>query len=86
MPAAGSVPGAAVMKTEARDLQLCENLGQQRTEWAVTRVLWPLLYALLIAIAFGLLGQGPLARAKVEGENGALILEYKRFATAKSST
>ena len=73
------------MENPKTDLQICENLGQQRTEWALMRFAWPVLYALLIAIALGLLGEGPLADARIRSDAGQEEAEYKRFATVKSA-
>ncbi|WP_119155072.1 hypothetical protein [Caldimonas tepidiphila] len=65
-------------------MQICEDLRQQRVEWTVERVAWGFLYALLGAIVLGLLGQGPLADARLQGPDGATLMEYKRFARKKS--
>ena len=78
-------PQAAPRSSAWPDLQLCENLPQQRLEWTIQRVAWIFLYALLAAIACGLMGQGPLARARA-GSADTAELEYQRFRTAKSST
>lgn len=53
-------------------------------EWSIQRTAWACLYALLVGIACGLLGQGPLARARA-GRVDTAELEYQRFRTAKSS-
>lgn len=58
-------------------------MRQQRLEWAVQRVAWPLLSVVLVAIALGLFGQGPLAKAQVvAGED--FSMEYHRFARRQS--
>lgn len=68
------------------DLQMEESPRLERAERIVQRVAWPLLYLLLVAVAFGLLGRGPLAevRHRVDGEDPGL--DYRRFATARSDT
>lgn len=67
------------------DLQICEDMRQQRIEWTIERVAWFFLYALLIGIVLGLLGQGPLASARLQGGAGSLQMEYSRFMRNKSS-
>jgi hypothetical protein len=51
----------------------------QRRESLLQRIAWPLLYALLLAIALGLLGDGPLSRTTVSAQEG-VTLDYPRFA------
>jgi hypothetical protein len=60
-------------------LELDDDLRQQQREWRLQRFAWPLLYALLLAIALGLLGDGPLARTELSGQPG-VTLDYPRFA------
>jgi hypothetical protein len=74
------------MTARHADLQLDEHLRQQRIEARVTRVAWPLLYLLLGGVALGLLGQGPLADASIATADGRATLEYRRFATVRSTT
>lgn len=60
-------------------LQLNDDMRQQRHEWSIQRVTRPLLYALLVAIMFGLLGNGPLSHAVEESPGSPLRMEYERF-------
>ncbi|MED5618655.1 hypothetical protein [Ideonella sp. BN130291] len=60
-------------------LELDDNLRQQQREGRLQRIARPLLYALLLAIALGLLGDGPLARAHLSGQPG-VVLDHPRFA------
>jgi hypothetical protein len=74
------------MERRYPDLDLDEDLRLERVERRVLRVAWPLLYALLAAIALGLLGHGPLAAARAGEPGDPLELEWRRFATARSET
>ena len=56
-----------------------EDARQQRLEWSVQRIVWPVLVALWLAIGLGLLGQGPLARSRVAAGD-EISLEFQRFA------
>lgn len=73
------------MKQRHADLQLDEDLRLQHREWRVQKVSWFLLYGLLIAIAFGLLGHGPLSTSHVRGPDGSASLQFERFMTVKSA-
>ena len=73
------------MKERHADLQLDEDLRLQHREWRIQKVSWFLLYGLLIAIAFGLLGHGPLSTSQVQGPAGSASLQFDRFMTAKSA-
>jgi hypothetical protein len=73
------------MKQRHADLQLHEDLRLQHREWRVQKVSWFLLYALLVAIAFGLLGHGPLSNSQVRSPAGGTLLEFDRFMTVKST-
>lgn len=72
------------MKQRHADLQLDEDLRLQHREWRVQRAGWFLLYGLLIAIAFGLLGHGPLSTRQVQDPAGSASLQFDRFMTVKS--
>ena len=72
------------MKERHADLQLNEDLRLQQREWHVQKVSWLLLYGLLAAIAFGLLGHGPLSTRHVQGPVGSASLRFDRFMTVKS--
>jgi len=60
-------------------LEIDEKLSLQRREWRVQRVAWVFLYALLAAIAFGLVGGGPLSKADAGSGQAGLRMEYERF-------
>ena len=62
-----------------RHLHLDEDLHQQKIEWRIQRIVWPLLTVLLIAIAAGLLGQGPIARAQAGSASAGITMDYHRF-------
>ena len=67
------------------DIELQEDLRQERWEWVVQRLAWLLLYALLVAIVFGLLGHGPLSTTQVGNPSQESALEFDRFMTIKST-
>jgi hypothetical protein len=60
-------------------LQISEDLHQQRWEWAVQRIAWIFLYALLAGIALGLIGKGPMSNAEVGAPDKGFYMEYQRF-------
>ena len=62
-----------------RELQLDDDLRQQRLEWRMQRIAWPLLVLLLVAIMLGLLGQGPLSRAQAGAVQAGITMDYHRF-------
>lgn len=66
------------------DLELDEHHHQHRREHLVERIAWPLLYALLAAIGFGLLGQGPLADVELRTADGRGAVAFQRFMTVRS--
>lgn len=73
------------MKQRHADLQLDEDLRLQHREWRIQKVSWFLLYGLLVAIAFGLLGHGPLSTRHVQSSAGSASLQFDRFMTVKSA-
>ena len=61
------------------DLQIGEDLEQQRRLWAFERVGWILLVVALVAAAAGVFGPGLLGTARESSSNGMLSVEYLRF-------
>jgi hypothetical protein len=57
--------------------EVSEDLRQERREWQVQRIVWPLLYLLLLGTMLGLFGNGPLSTTQTG--TAALQLEYQRF-------
>lgn len=69
-----------------RPLQIDDDPGQQKFEWAMQRTAWLVLTALLVAIAFGLFGRGgPLSSMEAMSEDGSVRIEYNRFLRYHSS-
>lgn len=65
-------------------LQIGEHTRQQEREWAIQRVSWVFLYALLIAILLGGLGRGPLSHARLQDADSGFGMEYERFMRHRS--
>lgn len=58
-----------------------EDLRYQKAEWKVQRIAWVLMVGLVLAAFLGLLGNsGPIAQASLNSSDGALQLQYTRFA------
>ncbi|MEW6705187.1 MAG: hypothetical protein AB1430_10090 [Pseudomonadota bacterium] len=72
-------PTPAAVAPEQAGLQLDQNLRQQRREWWLQRVAWVLFTLLLLAVALGLAGQGPLSHEQRASADGTLRVEYQRF-------
>ncbi|HYD01305.1 MAG TPA: hypothetical protein VEB22_08770 [Phycisphaerales bacterium] len=64
--------------THVGDLQIHQDLSQERMEWKIERVAWVVALLILLAALAGLLGPGPLSRA--EAGEGPLRVEYNRLA------
>lgn len=68
------------MAKTVQGLQIDEDRTHQRREWRIERVGWALMAALLLAGLLGLLGDGPLSRARAG--DGALTVDYDRLQRA----
>lgn len=68
------------MAKTVQGLQIDEDLAHQRREWRIERVGWALMAALLLAGLLGLLGDGPLSRARAG--DAALTVDYDRLQRA----
>jgi len=66
------------------DLEIEQDLGQQRLEWKLQRVAWILMLLLGIAAFLGITGSGPYAKAIVRG--GTVEVSYARFCRRDAST
>lgn len=66
-------------RASSPSLHLNDDLRQQKIEWRIQRIVWPLMTVLLLAIVAGLLGQGPIARAQAGSEQAGITMEYHRF-------
>lgn len=63
------------------DLEINEDLGYQRRNWAAQRLGWAVMSAVVLAALLGLLGgSGPLSGAAAGGEGSPVsVEEYQRF-------
>jgi hypothetical protein len=68
------------MKPRRHDgLEIEEDVEQHLTAWRVQKYAWVCLLLLLIAALAGLLGSGPLSRARQGSIGGPLWLQYERI-------
>jgi hypothetical protein len=74
-----------MVNTQEQGIQINENRDHQRREWRIERIGWLVMAALLAAGLLGLLGYGPLSRARA-GEAGTLSLEYDRLQRSSAPT
>jgi hypothetical protein len=63
-----------------------EDMEFQQRNWAVERIGWAAMAALVLLALLGLFAGGPLGAATAASDDGALRVEYERFArrTARS--
>lgn len=66
------------------DLQLSDDIDQQRRDWIFERIGWVLLAAALFAALAGLFGPGIFGTARASAADGTLSVEYLRFVRARS--
>ena len=66
-------------------LEIDQDLEFQRKAWVAQRVGWVVMALFVLAAAVGLLGSGPLSRARA-AVPGVMTLEYERFARFETST
>jgi hypothetical protein len=68
---------------DADGLQLDEDLAHQRREWRVQRLGWFAMLLIALAALAGLLGPGPLSKAR-ESDSSGVEVEYLRFARSRA--
>ncbi len=66
------------------DLEVSEDMRQERREWRVQRIVWLLLSLLLLAAMLGLFGSGPLSKTTAGAPSDPLRIEYQRFMRYRS--
>ncbi len=71
-------------KRAAGRLEIAEDLALQRRAWVFERVGWIVFAVVLLAAVVGLFGGGVVGDAEVSAADGALAVEYPRFARAHS--
>lgn len=64
----------------AGDLELDQDLRQQQREWYLQRIGWAAMALVVLAALAGLSGKGPLSGTAATSADGALRVEYNRFA------
>jgi hypothetical protein len=62
------------------DLEIEQNLAQQRREWTIQRIGWVVMVLLALAALLGLFGGGPFSEGTAGDRDGPLWVEYPRFA------
>ena len=67
-------------------LELDVSMRLQRVIWKVQRVAWVAALLVLVVIALGITGDGPLADARRASAGGDLEIEYARFARETAPT
>ena len=65
--------------TRIDGLEIDQDLEFQRRSWVFQRVGWAVMGLVVLAAVVGLLGSGPLSRARAELP-GRMTVEYQRFA------
>jgi hypothetical protein len=60
------------------------NMRFQHKWWRAERIVWAIMTILLVAGAAGVMGRGPLAKAKAQTEDGSLQMQYERFERYKT--
>lgn len=66
----------------SRSASLAHARSEPGRGWRVERVGWALTTLLVVAAAFGLFGDGPLARASASGADGTSV-RYERFSRTR---
>ncbi|MBD0373738.1 MAG: hypothetical protein ICV60_23100 [Pyrinomonadaceae bacterium] len=61
------------------DIEVAQNLKHQKLEWKIERVCWVVMAMVVLAALAGLLGHGPLSRARAGDQGSILWAEYNRF-------
>ena len=66
------------------DLELEEDIGFQRRDWAVRHIAWAVLVLVFLAALLGLFGNGILSKATLGDDGMPLQVEYQRFGRHKA--
>ena len=67
-------------------LQIEQDLPFQYRQWRVERAGWAIIGLIILAAFAGVFGHHPFARATAQTPDGALVVEYDRFARYESDT
>lgn len=68
------------------DLEISEDMEFQRRTWAVERIGWIVLAALLLAAMLGLFGNGAFSSGTAISDDGSVSVEFDRFWRLQSPT
>ena len=66
------------------DLELEEDIGFQRRDWAVRHIAWAVLALVFLAALLGIFGNGILSKATLGDDGMPLQVEYERFGRHKA--
>jgi len=69
-----------------KGIELSQDLGFQERDWAVQHVGWLLIALVIIAALAGVWGSGPLSDGVATSADGAIRIEYARFARMNAPT
>lgn len=61
------------------ELSVAQDLEFQRRWWRFEQVIWVIFAAILALDLSGLMGQGPLSKARAQTEHGAMQVNYQRI-------
>jgi hypothetical protein len=74
------------MPNRRRGLEIDENLDIERRHWIYERIVWSLMFAVVLAGVLGVFGSGVLSRATAAASATGLRVEYRRFSRAIAPT
>jgi hypothetical protein len=73
------------LRNEA-ELEIDEDLQQQRKVWLIERISWVIMALLLLAAMLGLLGHGPLSSSTLDNTASGMLIQYERFERVNAQT
>ena len=67
-------------------LEIVQDMTFQRRAWIVQRIAWTVMMLMIVAAGLGLFATGPLSGTSTSTDDGALRIEYGRFARHDAQT